>query len=53
MKHYITFILAGLGFMATVLTMFFRLNIFMIIPALATFQIMDNAYEKIKEDRQW
>lgn len=51
MKHYIKFILAGLAFMAIVLTMFFKLNILMVLPALLAFQIMDNAYESIKKER--
>lgn len=48
MKHYITFIIAGIAFIAIVLTMFFKLNISMVFLALIAFQVMDNAYEAIK-----
>lgn len=53
MKHYITFIIAGLAFMVIVLTMFFKLNIFLVFPALLAFQVADNAYESIKEEKKW
>lgn len=48
MKHYITLAAASLVFIASVLLMFFNLNIFMMVPALVSFQIADNAYESIK-----
>lgn len=51
MKHYITLIIAGIAFLAIALIMFFKLNIFMVIPALIAFQVMDNAYEAIKEGK--
>lgn len=53
MKHYITFAIAGLALIAILLVMFFKLNIFMVIPALIVFEVADNAYESIKEERKW